>query len=119
LSLTRLLERHGYTVTAVADGHEALYAAERTCFDLVLTDAIMPGLSGIALADQLRATCPRVAVVVMSGYSREMFEDTGIASELVQLRKPFTTPQLLDALHAALALDASFSETPDPIANRA
>lgn len=92
------LGAQGYTVLEAATGPEALRVAARTSgIALVLTDIIMPGMSGAELAQALRAENPRVKLLFMSGYSDEAvmlhcpaIADTGF------VQKPFT-PQTLDA----------------------
>jgi CheY-like chemotaxis protein len=88
----RLLERQGYTVLIAGDAAEAFRLAEdHPSIDLLLTDVVMPGLSGPELTRQLLAGRPSLKVIYMSGYTddaileHEVFE-RGIAF----LNKPFT-----------------------------
>ena len=62
------LRKAGYEVTLCRSAQEALAALEERPFDLVLTDVAMPGMSGLELLAQLRATWPKVRIVVMTGY---------------------------------------------------
>ena len=62
------LRKAGYEVTLCRSAQEALAALEDRPFDLVLTDVAMPGMSGLELLAQLRATWPKVRIVVMTGY---------------------------------------------------
>ena len=73
---TRFLERAGYDVVAVADGAEAIAAAARLAapFDLLVTDIVMPNMSGIDLAEQMMDQFPLVGVVLLSGYTAESLE---------------------------------------------
>lgn len=74
LTIRRVLETFGYEVCEAASGREAVELAGRKQqkIDLLLTDIIMPeGVSGRALAQQLRAMKPHLKVVFMSGYSAE------------------------------------------------
>jgi CheY-like chemotaxis protein len=101
----RILERHGYTVLESCNGREALELATRheQSIDLVLTDVIMPEMSGRGLVERLRAVRPAAAIVYMSGYTdddvlrRELFEP---GSRFVQ--KPFVPEELLRLLRDAL-----------------
>ncbi|MGZ6987033.1 MAG: response regulator, partial [Ilumatobacteraceae bacterium] len=68
---TRLLERSGLEVVAVSDGTEALAVARRRHFDVLVTDAVMPGMSGIELADRLYEQDQGVGIVILSGYTAE------------------------------------------------
>jgi PAS domain S-box-containing protein len=69
----RVLERHGYTVLACADGTEAVSLAEGDDrrIDLLLTDVVMPGLRGYEVARKVEATRPGIKVAYMSGYAEE------------------------------------------------
>jgi CheY-like chemotaxis protein len=92
----RCLERVGYRVLPVADGEDALRLAAATGpIDLLLTDVVMPGLSGPRLAEQLRAARPGLPVLFMTGFSGEL-SDALAALPGSLLRKPFT-PELLVA----------------------
>ena len=62
------LRKAGYEVTLCRSAQEALAALADRPFDLVLTDVAMPGMSGLELLAQLRATWPNVRIVVMTGY---------------------------------------------------
>ncbi len=64
-----LLVRHGYHILEAGDGAEALAILDDNParVDLLLTDIVMPGMDGIALADRVWARHPRTPVVYMSG----------------------------------------------------
>jgi signal transduction histidine kinase len=64
----RMLRKAGYHVVTAANGPEALAAARRETFDVLLTDMVMPGMSGRDLARELVREHPNVRVVFMSGY---------------------------------------------------
>jgi PAS domain S-box-containing protein len=100
----RILSDNGYVVTAVADGAEALRVSDVTDrVDILLTDVVMPRLSGIELAARVRAKRPELAVVYVSGYARSAFpngEQLDPGALLVE--KPFTESTLLAGLRAAL-----------------
>src|SRR5207247_5844344 len=65
-----LLSEGGYVVLSASDGNEALLVAERHpgSIDVLLTDVVMPGLGGVALAEAIEHLRPGIAVVYMSGY---------------------------------------------------
>src|SRR5215470_1578417 len=65
--ITGLLGHEGYEVTAVASGEEAVAALERERFDVVVTDLVMPGMSGTDLVRRIKATDPEQDVVVVTG----------------------------------------------------
>jgi len=104
----RVLERSGYAVIEAADGEEAIRRFEESGapVDLLLTDLVMPGMSGRALAERLTALSPGLPVVFMSGYPGDAFADGGPeGSPSYFLQKPFAPALLADhvrqALHAA------------------
>ena len=100
-SVTRqLLERNGYTVFEAADGPAALalVGAENggVQFDLLLTDVIMPGMSGRQLADQLTSQRPDLLVLFMSGYTDDAVVRHGMLEPgLAYLEKPYRPAALL------------------------
>jgi len=99
------LERQGYVVYAAASGREALDLAKQhgDQIDLLLTDLVMPELSGRELAETLKARYPRLAVLLMSGYVEDDFVRLGVqADELTLLQKPFTLAQLAAKVRATL-----------------
>jgi len=89
------LAHEGYRVLPAASAKEALaLAADAGTIDLLLTDASMPGSSGLTLAKMLLATRPDLPVIIMSGYSEEMLDTTGLPASISILRKPFTPSEL-------------------------
>jgi two-component system cell cycle sensor histidine kinase/response regulator CckA len=101
--IVAMLRRNGYEVVETADAPAALELASGTRFDLLLTDIVMPGLSGRDLVAELRRRRPLQRVLYMSGYSGGAFGaqralDPGEAI----IHKPFKERDLLTAVHAAL-----------------
>ena len=90
-----ILREHGYTTLAAADGAEALRVAARHPgpLHLLLTDVVMPHLSGWELARQLSSVRPETKVLYMTGYSEIAVAHEGVSDAIV-LQKPFT-PDLL------------------------
>ena len=74
----RILEQQGYRVTSENEPHKALQAVMKTprAFDLVLTDITMPGITGDRLASHILAVRPDMPVVLMTGFSRLVSDDT-------------------------------------------
>ena len=100
---TLFLERAGYDVLAVSDGVEAIAAARISPpFDLLVTDIVMPNMSGTDLAEQMMDEFPQLGVVLLSGYSAETVEIRRATERgATFLSKPVTSSQLLHAvLHA-------------------
>ena len=98
---TTVLAARGYQVVTAASGDDALAVAEERLadFDLLLTDVVMPGRSGLEVAAALRARRPDLPVLFMSGYSDAQIELDGGSS---LLPKPFTPTVLVDRVRAAL-----------------
>jgi len=96
---TAALTRHGYRVVEAAGSREALALPDEVIdsVDLLLTDVMMPFMSGRALAKRLRQRRAGIRVLYMSGYAGE-----GAVRDGSMLRKPFAAPALLAAVHAAL-----------------
>jgi PAS domain S-box-containing protein len=104
-SLTgKMLQEQGYIVVGVNDGKSALAWAEANParMDLLLTDVVMPGISGPELADRLTHSNPKLKVVYMSGYTGELMSTHEGLKHGILLEKPFTRTALLNALHKAL-----------------
>jgi PAS domain S-box-containing protein len=95
---TRMLREQGYNVLVAANGDEALQLARSRSNEpihLLVTDVVMPRLSGKAVADQLRAGRPDMKVLFISGYSDDTLIRHGAADTgLNFLQKPFS-PSLL------------------------
>jgi CheY-like chemotaxis protein len=89
----RVLAQFGYTVLEAPDGEEALNLAEayHGPINLVLTDVVMPRLSGRDLAERVQASHPEAKILFMSGYTDDAVVQHGVLSQEVSLlRKPFT-----------------------------
>ncbi len=99
---TRLLERAGYAVRSAGDGVEALRVAAEQRPDAVLTDLVMPNMSGLELAKRLREGAPDLPVVFQSGYSNEASQITYERGRQSYLQKPYTGAQLTVMLRAIL-----------------
>jgi CheY-like chemotaxis protein len=97
-----MLEDSGLDVVQANSAEEALRLAdeEKIPFDIVLTDVVMPGLSGVQLARRLNRRWPKLPIVLVSGFSEELALGYGAQYEL--LRKPFTRGALLDCLQRHL-----------------
>jgi CheY-like chemotaxis protein len=99
------LQRHGYTVLPAASGAEALQIARANhgAIKVVLTDVVMPGMSGPQLVERLREEQPSLAALFMSGYTSDAVLRHGIATgEADFLQKPFSTSALAAKLRHVL-----------------
>jgi CheY-like chemotaxis protein len=91
-----MLEDLGHTVVEASSGKAALQVLrENTAVDLVVTDHAMPGMTGLELAEQIRAEWPALPILVASGHA-ELPERAGLA--LPRLTKPFRRDELENAI---------------------
>ncbi|MCU1284703.1 MAG: multi-sensor hybrid histidine kinase [Acidobacteriales bacterium] len=100
------LTGQGYVVLEAKNAFEAMqvYQSAREPIDLLLTDMVMPGISGRELVDELHNSRPELRVVMMSGYSEKAFADSMPLPEMTSfLQKPFTRDSLLAKVREALA----------------
>lgn len=100
----RLLAKLGYDVTPAGNAEEALeiLGKDGDGFDLVLTDVVMPGRSGIEMVVELRRTHPQQRVLFMSGYTTREFGRPPGEPPRPFMPKPFSMQELRTAVEAAL-----------------
>ncbi len=101
------LEDLDYTPVACSSGAEAIEQFEQQEFDLVISDVIMPEMTGPELVRELRRRRPDIAVLFVTGYVGDGETDNLVGSEM--LRKPFTVSALEEAIAAALSRQVSES----------
>jgi DNA-binding NtrC family response regulator len=95
--LTVAVLRHGgYQVEECGNAFEALTMLKRNPrFDLVITDVIMPQMSGKELLDQITSQLPHIKVLLMSGYTDDALAHHGVLDErLAFIEKPFSPAKL-------------------------
>lgn len=100
-----VLTNSGYTVLEALNGQDALeiYRTTNDRIDLVLTDVIMPHMSGKQLIEQIRDINPDLPVIYMSGYTENAIVHHGILEEDVHfIQKPFSPNQLLEIVRRVL-----------------
>lgn len=100
-----VLKRIGYDVVAVSSGEEALetLAASGTRPDLILSDVVMPGMTGPELCRQVETIHPDVRVLFTSGYSGDALDRHGVQeSAVLFLEKPYTPAALAAKVREAL-----------------
>ncbi len=109
----RVLSEAGYATKVAGDGPEALETASRMDeFDLVVTDVMMPQMTGDELARRLRAQHPTVKVLYLTGFSDRLFkEKVTLWADEAFLDKPCTVKGLLEAV--SLLLFGSFDAPPN------
>jgi len=101
-----LLEHSGYTVLTAQDADEAVRACTELGVDLLLTDVVMPEVSGQALAERVAEAAPDVRILFMSGYSDDAVQRHGMLRERSAfIEKPFTERAL--TMKVREVLDAS------------
>lgn len=102
--LRKVLEKEGYQVSVVADGHEAAASLSRGEFDLIIADMLMPHDGGLELLEIIRGTHPTLPVIIITAfgdwrsYSRAL--ELGAAAFI---SKPLKMAELIVAIHTALA----------------
>ncbi|HUX14629.1 MAG TPA: response regulator [Spirochaetia bacterium] len=103
--LNRILKGQGYRVVEAENAGEALLIAEELDgeIDLIVTDVVMPHLSGPKLVERLRADEPGLRVLLISGHPEELVLDTKLSQErLLFLQKPFDPDVLLQKVRELL-----------------
>jgi signal transduction histidine kinase len=118
----RSLRAKGYFVLEACDGQTALSVSEEFAgtIHLVLSDAIMPGMTGGAVVERLRKARPGIKAVFMSGYGGDEVMSRGIdATEVVFIQKPFRAEDLAGCIREQLdtidPVAASVMEDEDPV----
>ena len=105
--VTRALTHRGHEVTAVGDGAAAIQALKAQTYDLMLTDIVMPGLDGLALAETAAKINPRMMVLMMTGFADARERADGFRAQpgpvADVITKPFSLQQICNAVDAALA----------------
>jgi PAS domain S-box-containing protein len=106
-----VLRSYGYNVLTAADGPKALALAAQHAdpIHILLTDVVMPGMSGRQLADELRAQRPELRILYTSGYSQDVIANRGVLdADVAYLAKPYS-PELL-GVRLRQAIRASVSD---------
>jgi two-component system, cell cycle sensor histidine kinase and response regulator CckA len=100
----RTLQRAGYSVVVATSGDEALELTQHDSrFDLLISDVVMPGVSGWELGKRLRGRWPKLRILYMSGYTEDVVNDDGVAGLGAPfLQKPFLPVDLLAAVRKLL-----------------
>ena len=102
--VARALAHGGHSVQAVDDGIQALERLQREGYDLLITDIVMPGLDGIALALKVARDYPDLPVLLMTGYSAERQRAHNLEELICRgLTKPFTLKQICDVADQVLS----------------
>jgi PAS domain S-box-containing protein len=94
---TSILESLGYRVLTAADGNEALAleAGHEGPIDLVLTDVVLPGMTGKQLAERLKVLRPETSVLFTSGYPQDAIAERGVLDrDVAYIAKPYSVKDL-------------------------
>ncbi len=101
--VTEVLSMAGYNVLPAENGQKALEMLDGDTPSLLLTDVVMPGMSGAELANRVQASHPDIKVIYMSGYTDEAIVDQGMLAEGVEfIQKPFSPNNLLRRVRSVL-----------------
>jgi PAS domain S-box-containing protein len=112
--VSRILRRNGYTTLEASTGQQALMLASSHEIQLLLTDSVMPGMSGAGLAKLLVGLKPGLPVLHMSGFNAGVLSPERVSSgELAFIQKPFTAEALLTKVHGTLG-NRKWSKTAAP-----
>jgi PAS domain S-box-containing protein len=98
-----VLSEQGYTVLAASGADEAFQLMQTETINLLLTDIVLPDMSGPQLAEQVQKRQPSIKLLFMSGYSETAISDRGlVAPDMRFLDKPFTPAELASKVREAL-----------------
>ena len=115
--VAKVLQGQGYQVLEASNGREALrlfHERKDAPVDLVLTDMVMPEMSGQVMAEWLQTTHPDVRILFTSGYTDCGFvKDGEVRSDINFLAKPYTTTVLLQKVREVIDAPVN-SATPHP-----
>ena len=103
--VTKMLAAHGYAVVSADDPIEALELLARGEFlpDLIVSDLVMPGMSGVAFAKRVESLHPGLRFLFISGYSgHSALEDDSRLEQVQVIQKPFAAGELTRAVREAL-----------------
>jgi signal transduction histidine kinase/CheY-like chemotaxis protein len=104
----RMLERAGFTVVEASNGADAIAHAESgRIIDLLITDMMMPGVSGREVIARFTTLRPRTPIIVVTGFAEQDDDRSLETSVSAIVAKPFTSAVLLRAVRSALGIDTS------------
>jgi DNA-binding NtrC family response regulator len=110
-SLAAILKLHGYAATSFTSALEALAAAQLRAPDLLISDVLMPGLSGVDLAIQIKAECPECKILLFSGQAttHDLLKDARSQGNNFQLLQKPVDPSVFLLRIEALTTESSLS----------
>jgi two-component system cell cycle sensor histidine kinase/response regulator CckA len=103
--MARALRAAGYRVIDASgpEEAEALVLTATDPIDLLITDVVMPQMSGPELARRVRESLGEVPVLFVSGHTRDLLEERGLEGRAEFLAKPFTVAALVERVAALVA----------------
>jgi CheY-like chemotaxis protein len=103
MSFNRVLSGKGYVVVTAENGYEALAKLKGDKYDVVFTDLRMPGMTGLDVAESIKARQPWTPVVIVTGYGSERSEERARAAGVSDfLHKPLSPEMIQDSTEKAL-----------------
>jgi two-component system cell cycle sensor histidine kinase/response regulator CckA len=102
----QVLERADYEVLGAGSGEQALALARgmEGNLDLLVTDLMLPGITGGELREQIRELHPKCPAIYISGVSQKRIDELGLKYGATFLKKPFSAKQLLEAVEFKMLL---------------
>jgi CheY-like chemotaxis protein len=112
-SIDRVLAKKGYAVITAQNGEEALHKLGHEKYDLVFTDIKMPGMSGLEVAERVKASQPWLPVVVVTGYGTDDYEARAAAAGVSGfLHKPLSPEMIEGSTDKALSEQKAAAPAP-------
>jgi CheY-like chemotaxis protein len=108
----RYLEADGHEVVSAANGFEAMDIFQSDKFDLVITDHVMPGMTGSQLAATIRNASPKQPIILLTGYSDPAFDLAPAATGVDTVSKTVTRKDLRHAIAKLMGASGVSTETP-------
>ena len=118
-SFDRVLSGKGYAVITARNGEEALNKLHNETYDVVFTDIKMPGMSGLEVAERVRASQPWLPVVIVTGYGTDAYEARAKAAGVSSfLHKPLS-PEMIEGSAQKALLEKAPAAAPHAVAEAA
>lgn len=115
-SFDRVLTRKGYAVIIATNGQDALEKLRNEHYDMVFTDIKMPGMSGLEVAERVKASQPWLPVVIVTGYGSEASQARAQAAGVSAfLHKPLSPEMIEGSAEQALRATTALIETAAPV----
>ena len=111
-SFDRVLTGKGYAVITAANGEEALNKLAAEDYDLVYTDIKMPGMSGLEVAERVKADKPWMPVVIITGFGNAESEARARAAGATLLHKPLSPAMIEGSAREATETAPAVAATP-------